>query len=497
MKMNKFLLSIIFLGVLFSGCNKDFFDINDNPNLPTSASMTPDLIAPRAMHETGRIIAQNYSWLAHWTGMWSRGGDYGPSIEAESYNITTNFGAGNWNAWYNNLNDYNILVDKAKTGNNKMFEAIGRTMKTIGFMYLVDSYNNVPYSQAFQLSSFISPKYDKGLEIYQALFAELDSALANINAATTGGDPKIASADIMYGGNATLWKKFINTLRLRLVLRLSQTTQIGHAQELQKVTSDGFLGTDESAMVNPTYQKSVDKQNPFWDAYKLTALDAPIDKFNRANNYALGLLRNNGDIRYQYYYEPAVNVVSNNTYYGYNFGENLPNSDPYKSDNSSGVAGKGIAKGPGQDQWILTSIESMFMQAEARQRGYLQGSAETMFYDAIRESFKWLGVTDATATANAYIGSTTEWVDFAGASNKIRLIIYQKYLSTIGMVPFEVWTDYRRTGYPDVPLSLSSSRGPNVPVRYRYPQAEYDYNNANVQAEGTISPFTSKIFWDN
>ena len=497
MKMKKYLLSIIFLGVLATSCNKEFFDINDNPNLPTSASMTPDLIAPRAMHETGRIMTQNYAPLAHWMGMWSRGGDYGPTIEWESYRITTNFGAGNWNAWYSNLNDYNILIDKAKAGNNKMFEAIGRTMKTIGFMYLVDSYNNVPYSEAFQLSNYITPKYDKGEDIYKSLLAELDSALANVNAATAGGDPKIQSADIMFGGDATMWKKFINTQRLRLVLRLSQVNLVSHAQELQKVTAEGFLGAGESAMVNPNYSKAENKQNPFWDSYKLTPLDAPIDKYNRANNYALNLLRNNGDIRYQYYYEPARSPISNNTYYGYNFGENLPNSDPYKSDNSSGVAGPGLAKSAAQDQWILTSVESMFMQAEARQRGYIPGSAETMFYDAIRESFNWLGVPNPTATANAYIGSTTEWVNFAGAANKIRLIIYQKYLSTIGMVPFEVWTDYRRTGYPEVPLSLTSSRGPNIPLRYQYPQAEYDYNSSNVQSEGKIDPFTSKIFWDN
>lgn len=491
--MKKYLLSIIFLGVLATGCKKEFFDINDNPNLPTSASMTPDLIAPRAMHETGRIMTQNYSWLAHWMGMWSRGGDYGPSQEAESYNITTNFGAGNWNAWYSNLNDYNILIEKAKAGNNKMFEAIGRTMKTIGFMYLVDAYNNVPYSEAFQLSNYITPKYDKGEDIYKSLLAELDSALANVNAATAGGDPKIQSADIMFGGDATMWKKFINTQRLRLVLRLSQVNLVSHAQELQKVTADGYLGAGESAMVNPGYQKSDTKQNPFWDAYKLTHLDAPIDKFNRANNYALNLLRNSSDERYKYYYEPAVKPISGNTYYGFNFGEVLPNSDPYKSDNSSGVAGPGLAKSPAQDQWIITSVESMFMQAEARQRGYIPGSAETMFYNAVRESFAWLG---AASFADAYIASNNQWVNWAGATDKIRLIIYQKYLSTIGMVPFEVWTDYRRTGFPEVPLSMATNRGSNIPVRYRYPQTEYDYNNSNVKAEGNISPFTSTIFWD-
>lgn len=496
MKMNKFIVSILLFAVFFTSCKKEFFDINKNPNLPTSASITPELILPYAMHETGRIMTQNYSFMAQWMGMWARGGDYGPSRETESYDITTTFGQGNWNAWYNNLNDYNIMVTKAKEKGNRMYEGIGRAMKTIGFMYLVDSYNNIPYSEAFQLSNFITPKYDKGEDIYRSLFAELDSAVVAINAATAGGDPKISSADIMFGGDATMWKKFINTLRLRLVLRLSQTSTINHAQELARVTADGFLGAGQSASVNPVYQKSVNKQNPFWDAYKLTALDAVLDKFNRANNYALNLLRTTDDIRYQYYYEPARVVVGGNTYYGYNFGEVLPNSDPYKSDNSSAVAGPGLAKSPEQDQWILTSIESMFMQAEAMQRGYLNGNAETMFYNAIRESFNWLGVTNAIATANAYIASGNQYVDWAGAADKIRIITYQKYLSTIGMVPFEAWSDYRRTGYPEVPMTLAPNPKANIPVRFRYPKVEYDYNSANAEGENDPDPITSKVFWD-
>jgi hypothetical protein len=496
MKMNKILLCVLVMGVVFSGCKKEFFNINKNPNLPTSESITPNLILPRALHETGRIITQDYDHLARWTGQWSRGGDYGPNVVEETYEITTSFAQGNWSAWYGVLNDYNVMQEKAKAANNKLYEAISRTMKTVGFMYLVDSYNNVPYSEAFQLSTYITPKYDRGEDIYKSLLSELDSAIANVNEAVIGGDPKISSADIMFGGDAKMWKKFINTQRLRLVLRLSQTSLINHSQELQKVTSEGFLKAGESAMVNPGYEKAVDKQNPFWDVYKLTPLDAILDKFNRANNFALGLLKSNGDIRYQYYYEEARTPVQGNIYYGYNFGENLPNSDPYKSDNSSAVAGPGLAKSPSQDQWILTSIESMFMQAEAIQRGYISGNAQTMFFDAIRESFNWLEVENAVATADAYIGSNNSFVDWAGASNKIKLIIEQKYFSTIGMVPFEVWTDYRRTGFPVFPLSLASNRGPNIPVRYRYPKIEYDYNSTNAKGENDPSQYNSYVFWD-
>ena len=73
----------------------------------------------------------------------------------------------------------------------------------------------------------------------------------------------------------------------------------------------------------------------------------------------------------------------------------------------------------------------------------------------------------------------------------------QKYMALIGINNFEAYVDYRRLGVPtDLPLSLSDNKGSNViPFRLHYPQAEYNYNAANVAAEGNINPQTSKIFW--
>lgn len=495
--MKKIFIATLALGFLVSGCEKKFFDINENPNNPTAVSITSDLLLPQAMHETGRIMTQNYSTLSHWMGWWARGGDYGPSTESETYNITTTFGQGTWAAWYNNLYDYQTIINKTTGTNQNFYQAIARVMKTVGFMHLVDTYNNVPYSKAFDLANNITPAYDKGSSIYLDMLSELDKALVLLNSVQTGADIKITTADIMLGGSITKWKKFINTQRLRLVLRLAYTTLLNHTTELQKVTADGYLMAGESASVNPIYSATTNKQNPFWDAYKLTAVGEVFDKFNRANNFTLNNLRGANDIRYQYYYEPALKPLNGNSYYGYNFGENLPNSDPYKSDNSSAIAGKGLAKTAAQAQWIITSVESMFMQAEAKQRGYISGSAQTAFEDAIRESYNWLGVTNAASEANLYITSGNQFVNWAGATDKIKLIVTQKYFSTVGMTPFEAWSDFRRTGFPsNVPYTMAANASPNIPVRFRYPQNEYNYNPANVAAENNPSPWTSKVFWD-
>lgn len=491
--------SLLILALLFtfSSCKKTFFDINDNPNDPAEGSITASLILPQALHETGRIQVTDYSTVAHWIGWWTRGGDYGPNPESETYNITTNFGITDWNDWYNNLYDYEVIIRKTTGTKQYFYQAIAKTMRVTGFMYLTDTYNNVPYSKAFDIVKNITPAYDKGPDIYKNLLKDLDEALVLLSKVEPGADEKITVADIMFHGSATLWKKYINTMRLKLVLRLSQTTEINHATELQKVTTEGFLGAGETAAVNPGYTTLQGKQNPFWDNYRLTAQGEVADRVNRANNYTLNKLRTNGDIRYQYYYLPAQTPLNGNIYFGYNFGENLPNGYPYKSANSSAVAGNGLVRTASDAQWILTSVESLFLQAEAAQRNYISGNAKALFEAAVRESFAFLHVTNAATEADNFIASGNSLVNWDAAANKIQLIITQKYFSTVGLLPFEAWTDYRRTGFPaDIPFTMAANPGPSIPVRFRYPQTEYNYNPINVQAEGDISPFTSRIFWD-
>jgi hypothetical protein len=211
----------------------------------------------------------------------------------------------------------------------------------------------------------------------------------------------------------------------------------------------------------------------------------------------LNKLRGSNDIRYQYYFDVADQPLSGNTYYGYNFGENVPNSAP-KAVNSSDVSGPGLAKSFTQPQWLFTSIESMFLQAEAIQRGWLPGDAKAAYRAAVTESFRWLGVPNAVATAETYLNQSNAVVNYDTATDKVRLIVTQKYLALVGINNFEAYVDYRRLGVPtDLPPSMSTGRGTNnIPSRLLYPQNEYNYNAANVGAEGTINAQTSKVFWD-
>lgn len=501
--MKKIIYASILSLLVMAGCKKSFFDINQNPNAPVEGSITPQLLLPSALSRTAAKMATSYNYAALWMGYWARSGTYGPSTEQESYAITTTFGAAQWTStntgWYDILFDADLMEKKGTTLGQPFYVGAAKVIKSIGFMYLVDQFGNVPYSKAFDFQNNILPTYDKGEDIYASLLIKLDEA-AKTFASISSTSAEIKTADIMFKGDVTKWRKLINTQRLKLLIHQSEyLSAAAVSAEIAKITADGsgFITTGASASVNPGYAVAANQQNPYWAAYKTTELGAVVDDYNRANNYILGKFRNNDDIRYQYVFSKAATPLNGNTYYGYNYGESIPNSDP-KAINSSDVAGPGLAKSPTQDQWVFTSVESLFLQAEAIQRGWIAGSAQSAYNAAVTESFIWLGVTNATNTATTYLAQSNPIVSWTSATDKIRLIDMQKYLALIGINNFEAYVDYRRLSVPsDLPLSLSPSRGSNIiPTRLLYPQTEYNTNAANVAAQGTINAQTSKIFWD-
>jgi hypothetical protein len=155
-----------------------------------------------------------------------------------------------------------------------------------------------------------------------------------------------------------------------------------------------------------------------------------------------------------------------------------------------------LARSADQDQWILTSVESLFLKAEAIERGWFvdeDTDPAAAYNAAITESFVFLDVPDATAAASTYLS------DFPYTGD-IKDLIFQKYISLAAIGPLEAWSDLRRLGFdiiPDGYITVNpSSISQTVPVRLLYPQNEYTTNAVNANAQGDINQFTSKIFWD-
>ncbi|MFN8291034.1 MAG: SusD/RagB family nutrient-binding outer membrane lipoprotein [Chitinophagaceae bacterium] len=490
------LASVSFTG---TGCKKAL-DINHDPNNVVENNITAPLVLPQALHAAGNISTVPYFWLNHWMGYWAPAGDFAPNAQEQTYNIDVSFQNGHWINYYNTLYDLTVVERKAAENNEPYYRAVAMIMKAFLFQGLVDIYGNVPYSQAFN-AAISTPVYDDGQAIYNDLQLKLNEAIALIKDITVSGPSPIKTTDIMFHGDAAKWVKLANTLKLRLLIRQSQVPGFNPAAEIARIQANGFgfLMSGESAAVNPGYLNDVNKQSPFYGAYGFLPDGTAASSIERANAYIINVLKSNNDPRLGYFFRPATSPVSpSNPYAG-----NVYGSPPTSSSGPTGgtrlsTVGEGLARTAFQDQWVLTSVESMFLQAEAVQRGWLPGSAQAAYEDAVRESFKWLGVPNAVSAANSYLASATI-ADWGSATNKVSLIIYQKYLALCGVDPLEAWSDHRRLGIPAASAIISADPvkiSGVLPVRLLYPASEYAVNAANVLAQGSVNQFSSNIFWD-
>lgn len=499
---------VLVMMIAITACRKDHFNINKNPNRPTDSTINYDVILSAALHGTGDAVATNWGWLQNWMGYWARSGTYAPSLVEETYSITTTFQNGIWNDFYNNNYDYEVMQQKASVAGARYYEGIARIMKAHNYQILVDVYNNIPYSEALKGNGNITPKYDRGIDIYADLFKQIDTGLALIRTATATQSLNITQNDIMFNGNKTLWAKFGNTLKLRMLMHLhngltaSQVVPgINVVDEMAKITAEGsgFLNSDQSAQVQPGYRS--DKPNPFYRVFEADESGSATQgsAFYRANRWGLEYYAHHGDPREALFYSPT-----SAGFRGVAYGQPAANEN---SASRLSDIGPGLMKGNSMPQWIITSMESLFLQAEARQRGLLTSgpTAKALWEEAIKQSFVWLG--DNVAHAEDYIasheGSGNADVDFD--ADPLVAIMSQKWFALNGIAPFEIWTDLRRTdivygtasGYdPGPPISVApQNSATKIPTRLLYPQTEYNYNTENVSQQGTIERY-GRMFWD-
>ncbi len=180
--MKKLINIITATALIFSAsCKKGYLDINTNPNSATSSS--PDLVLPQAIVGTAAITHSDYNTGVGADLMYrANAGGFSGFGTAISYDYTTGSFTAQWADSYDNLNDYRYILDNTR-GIDKYvyFNAVARIMWAYNFQLLVDTYDDIPYSQALRGAGNISPKYDKGTDIYKDLAAQIDTAITLIN----------------------------------------------------------------------------------------------------------------------------------------------------------------------------------------------------------------------------------------------------------------------------------------------------------------------------
>ncbi|WP_315821141.1 SusD/RagB family nutrient-binding outer membrane lipoprotein [Paraflavitalea speifideaquila] len=174
-------------------------------------------------------------------------------------------------------------------------------------------------------------------------------------------------------------------------------------------------------------------------------------------------------------------------------------SSGYLAQNSSYIGPAQIVRGVFNKPMVLfTAAESFFLLAEAKLRYAgavnLPLTAQEYYGQGVKESFRLTGTASAAATT--LLTSGKDLADWTASTDKLKAIWMQKWLALVHYGGLEAWSEYRRTNYPETPASASAAVGQKRPSRLFYPQSEESSNEVNVKAQGAISAFDTKIFWD-
>ncbi len=488
---NRILNIIMIAAILFTASCKDYLDVNVDPNNPTVVS--PDLILPVAQTYTANYIqADRYTNCLGNMLMynWSQSDGYSWYTEEFLYLVTPNFYDQLFDYAYSSaLKQYNALDQFGSEYDN--YKAIEKIMKAFHFQMLVDMYGDIPYTEALGRSKNPAPAYDDAQAVYEDLMVQLDSAIIMIDGAVDGEVP--GDDDVMFGGDMTKWKKFANTIKLRILIRQSDMAgREGYInEEMAKITSDGSGFITSDVLIQPGYVQEESKQNPMWNAYgqDVSGTWNMNHKATCATQYVLDYLIANNDPRVDYIYEEPetghLGVPQGLEKY------DDPVVDQYEPSKVSNI-GPGILKGPDMGANIFSLAECKFLLAEAALKGFISDDAQSFYEEGIQASFYYLGLDSAQ---NYYGQTSKELVNWGASDNKLEAIITQKWIALNGITAIQTWFDYNRTGYPaNLPISRKSAK-PDRPVRLMYPASELSANAAKVPSQP--DPFTNKIFWAN
>jgi hypothetical protein len=393
------------------------------------------------------------------------------------------------------------------------YRAIGMIMTAFVYQRIVDYYDKAPYVGALVPNNKFSYPYTDGATIYKAITAKIDSAVAIIKASPGAASP--GRSDIIFnqsGGvdvatEMGLWVKFANTLKLKILMRQTQQSANGSLGDagvktaLSSYTTADFLGAGEDATANPGYSAASNSQlNPDYYEVVADANGAPgyNEKYFRANALAVNFYHNHADPRDAYFYYPngETPAVIKGRVYGSNNG--TESNTLISAISAFGKNSSGAYNGPGVSSPIIIAAESLFLQAEAVQRGYITGATVSDLYNsAVSEAFRYVGVANYSTAAATYTSQNDPLTNIAVSTDPIRTIITQKWAALNGIDALETYSDYRRLGIPSVGVSIYlGNQAVHIPFRLPYPTSELNYNHANVPDGGTgTESLTSQIFW--
>jgi hypothetical protein len=336
---------------------------------------------------------------------------------------------------------------------------------------LVNTYGNVPYSEALN-GTKSQPKYDDAKTIYTDLFRRLDAAILALDDSAEG----LGGADIVYQDDVAGWKKFANSLKLRMALTIADDDAVKAKALAEQAAPNVFSDNSENATVD--FIASTPNTHPVWEDLIQSGRHDFVGTDFFVNN-----LKAVNDPRLPVYFKPVANTT---TFTGGIYGQ----GNVAASFSNPGSA----IEDPEQPGVLESYSEVEFLLAEAVERGFnVGGTAASHYAAAVTASIEeWGG---SAADAATYLAQPT--VAYATAPGTYKQKIgTQKWIALYNQ-PVQAWTEWRRLDYPH--LTKPAGAKTDIPLRFTYPTPESNVNGANYSAASAAmggDVVTSKIFWD-
>ena len=461
-----------------SACdNSKLTSVNKNPNSPEQVSAA--LLFPTATISSVRIARATMeitpSAFVHWPQYFA---EYQyPEISFYQFRPTT--ADGWWNTWYTGpLEDYAQALRQTIEADRPNQTGPILVMRAFDYSIMTGIWGDIPFTEANQADNAnITPVYDKQQVIYDSLLTNLKDAAGMLG----GAGPGYGNQDPVYAGDAAEWKKLANSLRARLGLNLSNVDPARAKTEVSAaIAAGGFESNDDNAQINWPGDNIND--NPWYDTEKEgngTRDDARlsvtfIDTLEHLNDPRLAVFARPVQ-------DPTCGPAAGCTAVLAGNYRGMPNGL------QAGDAGNWGPKAsrPGlqvfaatQPSYIMTYAEFSFIKAEAAERGWISGSAAQFYKDGITAAMQMWGVSDADIAT--YLAQSQ--VAYKGGQAGLAQIGVQKWIALFTQ-GYEAWSEWRRTGYPNLTPALNAATPDGqIPRRVVYPQTEQSFNNANLQA---------------
>ena len=489
----KSLAAIALLGFTYSCDSIDFGEASDNLNNPSDV-LPSSLLAATQTKLVGALSLSSTATPSLYVQHLSQ-----TQYTEESRYQTINF---NWNItgsgsdFEGTVNIYNKPILSLKSiidantdastkeamaayGSNNNQIAVAKILWAYYFQWMTDRWGMLPYSEALGGVSSPTPAYDTQEFIYNDLFDKIDEALAQMD----NGDGPVG--DAFFGGDMSKWAQFANTLKMNMAIRLAKVyPNAGDyaATKFNEAMSGAISSVNENIMFECISDDSYD--NPYQDDYvDLGRTDECL------SDVLVNRLQALNDPRLPKFAEPAV---STGTYVGLQYGwqdaASVPNDDvSFMKDE---LIKEGTTPLP-----MFTYAQIAFNKAEAALLGWIPGSAQTYYEEAITASMQQWGVDAADITS--YLAEADVVYN---ASNAMNQIAEQKWIALFYQ-PYEAWAEWRRLDYPVLTPAVDylTGNGTQIPLRHGYPSTEATQNTSSyndaVAAQGADGLYTS-LWWD-